>query len=472
MTAPLPDFVKALLARGQVRETARATAELVRRKITVPTTVGATVTEVQPGTGVVSVHLDGDPPGQSVPVACDWLLYQVGQRVIVHQYPPSGAVVLGPADPPAPWIDYPAGADAWYSADHYTPTIGLADSTTDYPVTNPTTTIGPVSLTAGQLVVVAIGTRTLGGTSKYAASIANSGAPLAWAEKVARTGLYNSFAIGDVATAASLWWAYVPVTQSVNITITWSDQVTGAECHIAVLDIDNADPLQIGAGSNSDEDAGSTASVSVTTTVDRSQIVGVAVGVDNDFNPPWTWTASAGCTKISEETASGYAGEVVLRRSSGVTTPGATNIGAQGGGTGGAEEMISVAMEIIGTPSIPDIGTGELIANYRVYDKTMHLGLSIEADGTTDFGAGPLVPRLPPGFVAATRKPIQSIGGYLLPTGAAGNGYRLRAFILGGEAVFRRTSYSDAATQAMDATHPVALGAGTLLCYDGAIEID
>lgn len=475
-----PGFPSALLARQAVRETARATADMVMNKITKPTYVGATVTEAAaPGTGVVSVHLDGDVPGKSVAVACDWFLYRVGQRVLVLQFPPSGAFVVSADGPPEPWIDYPSDVAAWTSQQHNTPTINTLQSGGDFPGSVSSYEVGSnVDPQADTLLVLCIGWERQAGTGTEVADVTNTGIPLLWTRRVSASGNIHWQGSGGHLSNVEIWTAYNHQAQSnIDVEAIFDAALTPAPLIYALLECENADELQLGAGTgSSDGDAYDPYTCSVTTTVDRSQVVGVGVGSVDTGGALNTFAiaASAGCNLVVgyppfPDAAFRWAG--VVRRSSGVTNPGATTVGLTGDGAGTHDSLL-VGLEIIGTPDTPSIGDGQLVASYRVYDKTMHLGVVADAGASTDYGGGPIVLQLPPGFRASSRKAVQSIGGVLLPTGASGNLYRLQALILAGETKFFRTLYQDGSTQALDATHPVALGASTLLYWGGAIEID
>lgn len=483
------------LLRGAVRETAKATAALVARKIAVPQTIGATVTNVDaPGNGRVTVHLDGDPVGQSVPVACGWDLYQVGQRVLVHLYPPNGAYVLGPADGPVPWIDYPFGVDAWTSQQHKTPTLtdlSAFGQEWAFPGDVSSYQLPSVTLAAGRLIVVPIGgiSHTSGGGNGAweFTGITNSGVPLEWERVVQRQAVSTNsddtfppaYSPADFTVAIFRAWSHV--AQTVSLTAHFSKVIKPSPLLWNVISCADAAPIQAGAAAASNIDTQPNPStVPVTTVVDRSQVVGIAMGTNAtpvSSTALWNVAAATDCTLLARYPALGdeeFRGGGIVRRTSGVTTPGATTVGITGTPTittGRNVRFVVAGMEIIGVPDLPVIGDGQLAASYKVDGKHMTLGVSVAAGPTTTWGNGPIVLQLPPGFRASPRKPIQSIGGMLLPTGDGGNMHRLQAFIRAGETAFYRTAYQDASSQALTGSNPVSLGSSTLLSWDGTIEI-
>lgn len=477
--------LESLLGRMMIRETARATVAAARRNLDGVTVHGATVRASTPGGGTIVAHIDGDPPGQATQMASSTgEFYQVGDRVLVLMFPPSGATVLGRADAPGPWQQYPSDWLPWYSAQHKTPTITNLTVTEGHDVypAGATTSSHQVTLPADRLIVVTAGLQSIlaggsGQTVPEISSVSNNGTGLAWEQVAAQsndTDTDDTPAWGYAATRAEIWRAYNTTGQAVTITLTYSGDTTGCQMSVSVLSIADAAAIQDAAGTGvaiATAD-GVAAPASVTTTVDRAQIVAVTVGNPLTSNA-WDGAAAAsGCTIITNSTqASGadYRYEWTLKRTSAVTTPAATSIGM--GIPGGADGYTATAaVEIMGTIDAPTIGDGTVSAWYRLRGKSLELRLGVVAGSTTTFGGGPIAFRLPPGMTVAASPAggRQSISGTML---VGTNEYRIEAVALAGATSFSYVLYQDGSATVLSSSAPTTLGSTFRMNLNGTIEI-
>lgn len=452
------------------RETARATIDVAKRQISSVNIIGATVRAAVPGSGLVTVHIDGDPPGQATPVAAaEWEFFDVGQRVLVELFPPSGAAMIGPIGPAAPWSPYPTGYDAWTSSDRSTPTISQLTLKSDTPAGS-TTTTASITMTTGRLVVILVSTlSTIGGpAAPTVGSILNNGTQMGWRLRVQRTQSVPS-AGGNVECNVEIWEAYSYVTQTATVTLNWSGDTTGARVVAGFYECTNALAVQAGA-TGSSYDVGEPFEVSVTTLFDHSHVLIVAAGAETSGSGGWSLAADTGATELTDGNDT-YRAWWQGRTSAGITTPSVVTRGFNENGTAAGATFVMAGLEIVGTPNSPAIGNGSLTAAYRLKGKSLELRLGVAAGSTTTFGGGALGFRLPPGMVASALPVggIQSISGILRP--ASTNRYRLMAEIASGASYFDKIIYQDAAVQYMDSTHPIALTSSMLLSLGGVIEI-
>lgn len=472
---------RALLGRMAVRETARATLEAVERRLDRVQIVGATVRATAPGTGVATVHIDGDPPGNvtQVPIA-SWELFDVGQRVYVVLFPPSGALLLGPAGAAVPWTPYPYDAPdpPFYSARNKTPTITELNTTGGFntftPGTNASSTVSSITLPADSIIVLCVGTRMYS-AYKQVGSFTTTGIPLSWTRVGEKTVNADYFAGGNLYLYGGMWWAYNATGQTVNFTINWDTTTTGAKAFVSILACSDALRVQAGGTASATQTGSLDHSTSVTTLANYCQIVGLCVGGDGDYSAGgFNWYAASGCSIVTEDYSfleDGYSGMCTVKRTSAVTTPGATTIGASGLSVDDADEFgLVIGLEVQGKPDVPVAGDGTIFSSYRVDGKRLAQRLCVVAGSTTTFGGGPLGLHLPPGIRAATTPTggRQSIGGSML---VGTNEYRVRAVIPSGATYFDRILYQDGSSQFLDSTHPATLGSTFRLDLVGEIEI-
>lgn len=478
---------------GAIREIGRTIIDGVLKSVKDVTVKGATVRASVPGAATVVVHIDGDPPAEarSINLATQEF-FEVGRRVYVILWPPSGALVLGGIGAATPWIPYPSDAPdpAFYSAQNFAPTITEAVGSLNYsqfPATSATSSWTSVSLPAQSVVVFCLGSR-LAGLPKRPSSWSVTGTPLDWQEVDELCGKASYFAGGELFLYAGMWWAYNDSAQTVDFTVTWDDTTTGAKVYANVLCASNVLRVQT-PNQASDYDTiydcdaavvGSltgTHTVNVTTQINYAQVVGFVVGADYDAlgAPNFGWSAASGCSIVAEEQAAyddGYSGFCTVKRSSGVVTPGSTAIGATQTTLDGNNEFgLIMGLEIQGKPNVPVAGNGTFFSSYHLLGKELTQRLDIVAGSTTTFGGGPLGLHLPPGMTACSRPTggSQSIPGTMV---VGTNRYRVAAVIAAGAAYFDKILYQDAATQYLDATHPATLASTFRLNLKGAIEID
>lgn len=475
-------FPAGMLARQQVRETARATAELVRRQIQTPQVLGGTVTANQLAAGRVSVHIDGDPPGQSQQLeSATWEQFQIGQRVYVLLYPPSGAVVFGPAGPTDPWIPY--GVDPqpplWTTDNQKSPTIsrlsafggGVED--VSFPAGAATVTRGAGTLTAGRWVYVFVGALSLNSTTPVISNFANSGAPLAWElVRSVNATMPTSAGATNGRGILNLYRAYVPVTQSTSISVTFSTDTTQYMVGMSVLSAANAHLLQTSAVSSAASGTTQNISQSVTTTDDHSAVIGAAL--QSSVTTSLTVSAGASTSLLSSYDDADQPNEyrAFASASRSTTTPAATAININSDQATN-HSWLAIAIEVLGAADSPVIGDGQSIGYYRLRGKSMDLRIAINGGSTTAFGTGTYRLQLPPGFSASPRPPggaPQVLAGYMRPT-TAGNPYRVMAPIDPSATQFDRIIYQDNSSQALDSTHPTTLDAGFRLGLNGTIEV-
>lgn len=478
----LPSGLAKILGRMAIRETGRATIAKTRSQVEQMQLVGATVRASRPGAKDITVHIDGDSPGDAFTIpTVTWEFFGVGQRVAVLLYPPSGAVVVGPLDTPPSWIDHPLGADAWWAVDRKVPTVTeLAQGSVGLGAGGTINQNVSANVDAKRLLIMCV--LVMGGDSTPVATLdaiaTTVGATVGWELLGSRsaTGLSVSGS-GNASGRVYMYRAYSHATEFRTFRLTF----TGANLFSAywsLLSIADAQEVQTAAALRLSPnylfpfELGANRPESITTTIDHSQVISANIGFPANADGFDSLAAATGNTIVRtfrEIGANEYRYGYITRSTSGATSPGATATGMAASPPIGT--IVTIAVEVIGVPNVPLIGDGQLAASYNLNGRTLTFGLAMKAGSTTTYGGGPIVPRLPPGIVASQRKPIQSIGGILLPTGPTGNMYRLRSFIRAGQPAFFRTAYQDASATPLTATNPVSLGASTEMCWDGTIEI-
>ena len=469
-----------LIGRMMVRETARATVSAAKRAIPGVSVHGATVRSASPSAGVVVVHVDGDPPGEATQIAAaDWEFVDVGQRVLVLLFPPSGAAMIGPIGAPATWSTYPSDYLPWSSSFRKTPTLTTLYGDTDTIAGDATSTIPNEDLTASRVLVLLISATCYGfsdeSTFTGASSVTNDGVPLQWTRAATRSEEVTVGG-GTQLSNAEIWWAYSTTTQTSSVTITWNGVTTDSDATLTLLSAENAERVQAGAtGTAHDTADSSVVEIALTTTYDHAHVlVAAAVGKDDSGGgPTWTsTTAGAGDTIITTGPVATdqYRRHVHMRTTAGVATPTATTVSFTHAGLGTVTAGVLAAMELVGTRDTPLIGDGTLHASYRLKGKSLELRLGVVAGSTTSFGSGNLAFRLPPGMTAASLPAggRQSIGGSML---VGTNEYRVRAVALAGADSFSYVLYQDGSAQFLDATHPATLGSTFRMDLTGIIEI-
>lgn len=474
------------LARGQVRETARATAALVARQIQVPQVLGATVTAAVPTTGIVSVHLDGDPAGQSVQLAsASWELYDVGQRVLVQLAPPSFAYLLGPVGPPAVWTPY---TPTWTVDANSAPTItalGSHESATGKPSVGNRMRNTSITLTAGTVIYVVTATSKNDGTVGGGFASANRTTPPAVTSVSCIAGgitlafyrlggvTKNNFfsSPNEFAGAIEVWMAYVTTGGSgVEIAAYFDDNVFG---WMHVIEAAGAKPNQSGAAFATASGAAGSITASLTTTATQSWVQGMILAQGGLTPVAGAGNSTAGKLDYSDDngTFGGVGQHATSWREfkSAATSGSGTSVTIND--TVVTTDWIEVVWEILGAPSAPTIGNGTLRGSYRVRGKSMDLRVHILAGSTTTFGGtGNFTVALPAGFTASALPASvpQIIPGVLRPAGT--NYYRVEGIIDPGASFFK-VVYADGGTQLWDATHPVSFASTGWLTLEGTIEI-
>lgn len=471
------------LFRSMIRETARATHTMTQRKITVVQDVGATVTAAVPGTGKISVHVDGDPVGQSEEIACaTWELFDVGQRVLVQFFPPSGVVLLGPTGPPAPWTAY---TPVWSGSGTRTPTVRAHTNVYHLSSAESASFVAPaVATVLGDVVIVRVS--VIHKTSAPAVTGVTSSPPLSWTKAITQSANDSGAIDGTTRNIVNeLWWApcatalpALVVTATIDRAVHGNAEVTVWKDAVATgpIGATHSDTLTSSA-------PGSVAFSSVTVPTGTNSAftsTGAVVGSDNG---PITVngqpvdlavtvdSGAATTTQADENTTNGLGDFWDTAR---VLAYGNANSGLHVVRDANATSSIfgaQIKAEILGVPDAPILAAGILAGYYRLIGKTLHLRVHVVGGAGDTYGSGNYTLSLPPGLVASGTPAggEQIIGGGMRPAGT--NHYRIAGRVLAGAAIIDQVWFSDAATTPWSAASPVAFTTAGKLTLEGVLEV-